>query len=384
MSADALSRCVGDPHTFFEKHWGRAPLFRRAEDSTFDDLASFEDLDHMVSSLGLKASSLRMVKDGRTLSPSAYTAGSGGRRLSEASVSPALVFDRYAEGSTIVLESLHRFWAPLADFCRELELALSHGLQVNAYLTPPGSQGFDVHRDDHDVFVLQVWGEKHWTIFDLDSVTPLIDEPVRKGASLYIPKGFPHSARTGAAASAHLTVGILTHEAIDIVREIAKLAEEEPVFKARLDLPGPSSPESIRRAVEASVDDMRAWLEKIDLDRLTQRVARKLKSSRQPLMRGQLRQLELVEGLDGSSVVSPRSGATCFLLKGDRHLNVILVDRELQMPLIAAEAMQRISSLGPRERLTVASLHDTLDPESASVLVRRLIREGFLEVVIDV
>ena len=31
-------------------------------------------------------------------------------------------------------------------------------LQVNAYLTPPDSRGFNKHFDTHDVFVLQILG----------------------------------------------------------------------------------------------------------------------------------------------------------------------------------------------------------------------------------
>jgi hypothetical protein len=377
--AAALRRCVGNVDDFFKQYWGREPLLRRADGSNFDDLASFEDLDRMVSSLGLKAGNLRMVRDGETLAPSAYTSQPSGKRVSEPLVIPALVCERYAEGATIVLESLQRYWAPLTDFCRDLELALGHRLQVNAYLTPPGSQGFDVHRDDHDVFVLQVWGEKQWTVFDLESESALIDEPITKDSALYIPKGFPHSARTGEMASAHLTVGILTHEPIDIIKEIAKLAEKEPIFQERLTLEDTSTPEGLRRSVESSVGEFQAWLDKVDIDELTQRVARRVKGSSLPLLRGQLRQLELVDALDETSVVALRRGTMCFLVTGDSHLTVTLIDRELQMPLSVDPAMQRIAK---SDRILVSNLHDLLDPESALVLVKRLIREGLLEVVV--
>ena len=47
-------------------------------------------------------------------------------------------------GATIVLQGLQRSWAPLRAFCRDLELALTHRVQANAYLTPPGAQGLRV------------------------------------------------------------------------------------------------------------------------------------------------------------------------------------------------------------------------------------------------
>ena len=46
-------------------------------------------------------------------------------------------------------------------------------MQINAYITPPQSQGFAPHHDVHDVFVLQVSGRKHWTIH-----APVVDDPL--------------------------------------------------------------------------------------------------------------------------------------------------------------------------------------------------------------
>lgn len=382
MSVAALRRCVGDVDSFFEKYWAAAPLLLRAEDSNFDDLASFADLDRMLSSLGLRESNLRMVKDGQTLPVAAYTTPPSGRsRGSERSVSGAMVYERYADGATIVLESLHRYWEPLTDFSRDLELALGHKLQVNAYITPPGSRGFAAHRDEHDVFVLQVWGAKHWTVLDRDEDgSVIIDETLERGASLYIPSGFPHSARTGGAASAHLTVGILTHEGIDIIKEIAKLAEAEPTFHRRIDQAGTKDEASLKDTIEGVIADMRVWLDGLDTDRLARRVARRVRSSSQPLVRGQLRQLELLEHLEGASTVARRRGATCFVLSDESGLSVLLADRELQMPLVAEDAMALVAE---RERFTVSELHSALDPEGSLVLVKRLVREGFLEVVFD-
>ena len=63
-----------------------------------------------------------------------------------------------------MLQGLHRTWPPLVAFCQQLAAELGHPVQANAYVTPPQSQGFDDHYDVHDVFVLQVEGEKRWRI----------------------------------------------------------------------------------------------------------------------------------------------------------------------------------------------------------------------------
>lgn len=373
---------MGEVERFLARDWGRAPFLREGgEEDGFDDLASFEDLDHMVSSTGLRASSLRMVREGKTLPVSAYTTPVAPKsRTPDPPVDPAAVFRRFEEGATIVLESLHRFWRPLTEFCRELELSLGHRLQVNAYITPPGSQGFDVHRDSHDVFVLQVSGVKHWVVFDRElEDRVLIDRHIRRGDALYIPEGFPHAASAGASHSAHLTVGILTHRGMDVVREVVKLAETEPIFRERLPA-GTTDPDALRRTVLVQLEELKGWLEKLDVDDLTARVARKVLTTAQPRLRGQLRQLELIDSIDADSLLGRRNGAICVLFPGDTALKVLLADRELEMPLAAHDAMKEVAG---RDRLRIRDLHPFLTPESALVLGRRLVREGLFEVVLD-
>jgi uncharacterized RmlC-like cupin family protein len=382
MNAPALARCVGDVDAFFDHYWAKHPLHvtRRDTGESFDDLASLDDLDRMISSLGLRASSLRMVKDGRPLAPGAYTVRPAAKsRGVEALVSPALVYDRFYEGATIALEGLHRYWEPLADFSRELERALGHRLQVNAYITPPGSQGFEVHRDDHDVFVLQVSGSKQWLVYDDEHEDQvLIDETVEPGDALYIPKGFPHAATTGEGASAHLTVGIITHDSIEVLQEITKLAAEEPVFQERLGLGSTTDLATLRSLVEHHVEEFRTWLDKIDLEEATVRVARRVMGTAQPILRGQLAQLGRLSAIEQTTTVARRRGAVCVVRAAGEKTMVLLADRELEMPPYAEAAMSHIAN---HETFEVRDLLEVIDSESALVLVRRLVREGLLEVV---
>src|SRR3712207_7600770 len=81
-------------------------------------------------------------------------------------VSSDAVLRLFADGSTVVLQGLHRLWPPLMEFADQLAADLGHPTQVNAYITPPSSRGFSPHYDVHDVFVLQVAGEKHWRVHE--------------------------------------------------------------------------------------------------------------------------------------------------------------------------------------------------------------------------
>ena len=76
-----------------------------------------------------------------------------------------------------MLQALHRVWPPVLQFCQELAGELGHPVQANAYVTPPQNQGFSAHYDVHDVFVLQIAGEKRWRIHPPVLVSPLRDQP---------------------------------------------------------------------------------------------------------------------------------------------------------------------------------------------------------------
>jgi hypothetical protein len=142
---------------------------------------------------------------------------------------PGCVYELFDGGATIVLQSLHRFWPPLARFGRDLELALTHPVQVNAYITPPASRGLGVHHDEHDVFVLQVYGRKRWDVHDPDGGPgdQLIVAELAPGDCLYIPQRFPHAAWTAETASVHLTVGVVPTTWGDVLRRAVAAAVEE-------------------------------------------------------------------------------------------------------------------------------------------------------------
>jgi hypothetical protein len=59
------------------------------------------------------------------------------------------------------------------------------------------------------------------------------------------------------------------------------------------------------------------------------------------------------------------------------HLRVLLGDRELRVPARLAAALAYVEE---NPRLTPSGLAGLLDPQSRVVLVRRLVKEGLLEV----
>jgi bifunctional lysine-specific demethylase and histidyl-hydroxylase NO66 len=293
---------------------------------------------------------------------------------------PRRIYKLFDGGATIVLQSLHRFWPPLARLARDLELALTHPVQVNAYITPPTSRGLGIHHDEHDVFVLQVYGHKRWEVHDADGDPEdrLIVAELTPGDCLYIPQRFPHSAWTAATASVHLTVGVVPTTWTDVLRREVVSVVEEAMSGDPLPAGFAADPAGLAAGVAEQLGEVRRRLDKLDPSAIAVAAADRFWSSRQPHLAGQLQQLLALEEIGDNSLIQKRSGAVCRLRKGEGRLQVLLGDRTLCMPARLAPAMQAILA---SERLAVGDLAGYLDAPSRLVLVRRLVREGLLESV---
>jgi len=323
------------------------------------------------------------VKGGKGLPVSAYTrtARTGSQRITGVA-DPAAVYREFEAGATIVLQGLHRYWLPLARFCRDLEIALGHPTQANAYITPPGSQGLAVHSDEHDVFVLQVHGSKRWQVYRPEPKlpperVPAIDAELHRGDCLYIPKGFPHAASTQERVSAHVTVGILSYTWMDLIHDVVRQAESEPEFAAPVPVRFAEDLDRLRIQAEDRLRSFQAWLDKQEPGEAAERLARRFLTGRRPILAGQLQQLDLIGSISDSTRIRRRPGTMCVIRQTDQEIAVFLGDRELRMPAWVRPAVETVADA---PELAVEDLAPHLDHDGRLVLVRRLLREGLLEV----
>ena len=130
----------------------------------------------------------------------------------------------FADGYTIVLDSVQRYARAIAALSHSIEVELNFATQVNAYFTPPESQGFAAHSDDHDALIVQLQGSKIWHIYEGVDVAPHdmwrhealstaglpapVDVRLEAGDVLYVPRGRVHAAESTSELSVHLTLGL--------------------------------------------------------------------------------------------------------------------------------------------------------------------------------
>ncbi|WP_315098901.1 JmjC domain-containing protein [uncultured Cellulomonas sp.] len=392
----ALSRCIDIPaERFAREHWGRAPRLATAHDD-FADLFSPAAVDELVGRRGLRTPFIRLAHEGSVLSPERFTASGGfGAEVSD-QVSSEKVLAEFAAGATIVLQGLHRVWPPLVDFARRLVEELGHPAQVNAYVTPPSSQGFSPHYDTHDVFVLQVSGEKHWVIHapvhpdplkdqvwtehraavaDAGRGEPVIDRVLRPGDALYLPRGWIHSATALGDTSIHLTVGMAAYTRADVVDTLLSLVGETEALRASLPLGiDVSDPDQLRPIVTETVEALVAALTgAADPATLSaRRLGARFGRDTRPEPVAPLATLGAITALSEHTRVRWRDFYGGILTTADDRVRLTARGTVLSLPAEAEPALRLLRAGGP---VAVGDLPG-LDLASALVVVRRLLREG--------
>ena len=235
-----------DEQRFLADFWERQPLLvQRGEPGRFDGLLSLADAERLVCETGIRVPGIRLVKQGAQLPLAGYTEDISWRPGSFSGTAVVgRVAEEFAAGATVVLQALHLHWTAAALYCRGLEAALGCPVQANAYLTPATAQGFAVHHDTHDVFVLQVAGSKRWRVYEPVFELPLkhqrwspeLGDPgpprdeftLEAGDTLYLPRGWPHEAIAADEESLHLTVGLHPLTRMDALADGARRVRRRP------------------------------------------------------------------------------------------------------------------------------------------------------------
>jgi bifunctional lysine-specific demethylase and histidyl-hydroxylase NO66 len=321
-----LARLIAvDRDQFASRYWGQETLLSPAADlpGGLTELLDENAIDELVSKRGLRTPFLRVAKNGTTLADKAFAAPGGvGAGIAD-QVSDDRLTQLFADGSTLVLQALHRLWPPILEFCQGLAADLGHPVQANAYITPPQSQGFSAHYDVHDVFVLQLAGEKQWRIHRPVLVSPLRDqswndrradvekratEPplletlLSPGDCLYLPRGYLHAATALGGVSSHLTLGIhvWTRFALaqQLVHQALRILADDPVMRASLPLGVEvSDAGEMRQDFDVVAAVLADAIEHADHDQMSESLLQDARSNQRAAPIGPLKQLHDAEAL---------------------------------------------------------------------------------------
>ncbi|MCP9233284.1 cupin domain-containing protein [Mesorhizobium sp. LMG 17147] len=301
--------------------------------------------------------------------------------------------EAFSTGSTIILDALHKHFPPLRRLCVELEGLLGIRFQANAYLTPPGRQGFRPHYDTHDVLVIQIHGSKKWRVGEEAFKYPLLahnDIPgsrtigsnyeefsLEAGDALYIPRGVVHEAISESGTSLHITLGILGYTWADVVAScVARAIDGNPALRESLPLRydrdqlDPALSERIVELIQkiAEPDNVTKSLECFMDECL---------KAYEGGLEGKLSTLILLES-DSKLQEYRLSGANSFgeVLRDKDQVIVRCTDKEVIFP---AQAEVAVRSCLEAQMAKPAELdRGNLEWSEFAVVVKRLAREGLL------
>jgi hypothetical protein len=198
---------------FRARYWERKPLIvHRGRPDYFGDLFTLQDFDGSIRR------GTGYVKTAEA------TAKKAARHHGVAPSALENVLTDMRDGHTLILDGVHQYNPKLIQMCQMLARETGFRFQTNIYLTPPNGKGFTPHWDNHDVFIMQVLGSKHWKVEKARRTLPtkdgnieeegrelrseIYDFTLQQGDTCYIPRGFVHAAECGSEASMHVTLGI--------------------------------------------------------------------------------------------------------------------------------------------------------------------------------
>jgi ribosomal protein L16 Arg81 hydroxylase len=388
-----------EPSAFFADYWEKRPLtLFRGEEAYFRRVLSLEEMDHILSSDDLRHPSIQLVKNSVPLPPAQYTTEVEVKGVPVGGVIDRVrMFAEYQQGATVILDHLHRGWAPLARLCAGLERLFGHPMQTNVYLTPPGAQGFTAHYDTHDVFILQAAGSKRWRLYAAPVQLPLPNNPypypgpdpgkptadfvLHAGDLLYIPRGHVHDAATSDSVSLHVTVGINTYTYADLFMEaLGVLCQRDVRFRRALPVGF-----AVDRAAAAQLRAgcaalMRELAERgLPTDQTADQLAERFLMTRPPLLEGHL------SGLAGARRLTPQSRVCkrAWLYRLEVHGEAVRLLYHAKGLTFARPMEPALRFILDNEAFTAASLPGNLSPATRIELVQRLVEEGFLTVAPD-
>jgi hypothetical protein len=382
---------------FIASSWGQTFQHVPGRPGKFSHLLPWNQLNRILQQHRLDFPRLRLTQNGKSLPAGSYLryATGGRRKLPVPRLQSDKLTQQLREGATLVLDAVDELSESLRELAEGLELFFHEHIQINAYAGWRTSQGFDLHWDDHDVFILQVTGRKHWKVYGMTRAYPLAqdseqaqkpeheplwEQTLEEGDLLYIPRGWWHVARPLDEPTLHLTVGVHNRTGIDLLRWVGDRMRASEIFRA--DLPRFSSSTERARHLEKLRQELLAeW----DRDVLSRYFAE----------------------LDGAAEARPRLGLPLIAtpsvmqpspqatvrLTAPRPLDLQVSDGVIEFTChkkrwrFAADALLILRPLAERRVCSVADLcaaaTGRLEEQTVRAFLRELILHGLVAVVVE-
>jgi ribosomal protein L16 Arg81 hydroxylase len=378
---------------FKANYWENKVLhIQRESPDFFSSLFSVKDLDKILEYNRPRGSSLRVVKSQQPMNPTIYENKDGSLNLNQ-------LYTAYADGYTIVINEIQRFWDPIKMLVENIRNYISHNAVANLYLTPENEKALSPHYDSHDVFALQISGEKHWILYDdAHFKTPLLHsfQPVfqrehlsgareitmRAGDILYMPRGVPHEAYTSDKSSMHITIGVHSIQWIDfITKSLLNLSQKHIGLRKALPIGFLNSDYENLLIANDELDFitiLQQVFQKENIAGSLNILAEEFRTKEQPKPDGHFASLNELNHIHLGSQLSKREGLTSKVTNNASGARISFQGNTIKGPSQIENTLEFIS-----QQKDIFLVKDILflNDDNKLKLAKRLVRGGLLKVV---
>ena len=384
---------------FVSQHWATKPLrIHRGIGSYYSQLLPELELEMVLFAASQTRGGVELLSE---------------EDMGQACRSHGQALEGFRQGRSLRIDAIQRFSHSIMMLVRNLEEIIHCPINVNMYLTPgAGKKALKRHYDTHDVFVLQIHGDKVWRLYDppfpspLEFVPPQRHESMRQmkqsrlnhdlsardsciltdefclkaGDCLYLPRGFWHEAESKPGeVSCHLTVGIQPTTYLDVLSvALSQVALSD--VRLREPLPfGFASESNAGQMVTARIAQVVADLPaKLDTEAALEKVAaHSLRAHKTGFHNNLLGGFESPDAnsLDVESKVYMRDGMSCTVDEYTSPMRMRFGSQIFEITPAYEEACRFISNT---RGFTVSELPGGLGLPEKFALVQQLISEGLL------
>lgn len=307
----------------------------------------------------------------------------------------------FGSGDTIYLTKAERLSAPLMQLCRAVELdlvargvGLRRSVNAHVFLTPPESQGFAPHRDEHASIVLQLEGTKEWMVYEPAPGAPGAHGDLRRAALvdprslgamqahayrleagdvLYIPEAWPHEARTSRSHSLHVTLRVFSLRWVDVMVE---LCNEHPGLIG----PVPRHAVGAPQALAAQLADVLGSPEfRQPLAGLLARLARRHLVPETALPDDGLRQVLDLGRIELDTLLERRAGVSCHVFDDGDAVCIAFPGGVVRGPAMIKNVFEYVASVPALRPSDLPALANGASYNRLDV-ARTLVRDGVLRI----
>ncbi|WP_424136201.1 cupin domain-containing protein [Roseomonas chloroacetimidivorans] len=246
-----------DQARFFAEFHDRQPVHIKGGAGKFAQVLSWSGIDRLLNQThNWSSQSLKLQMDAQAVPPEAYCIRANNRDNAQVWQPDARMLREWIEkGASLVLNDVDSLTPGLASVSEALENAGLGRAQANVYVSFQAHKAFPTHFDTHDVWAVQVEGEKTWNIWSGRAEYPIphpafrslgqahhdrAKGPLREkvvlkpGDLLYLPRGWYHDALAEGPASVHVAYGVHAPIGVDFANMLAERAIQDPLFRQPL------------------------------------------------------------------------------------------------------------------------------------------------------